>query len=156
MNTKNIRKHINRLLLDPNNYRFIDHQYYTAVDPSKIADTTIQQRTAGFLRGKNNENIEDLINSFKTNGILRQDPIQVKKLNEENYVVIEGNRRVATLKYLYDIVKNHGAVGVLTENDFKSIELIEIEGEDKQQELIAMGLNHIGGKKNGALSIRRN
>ena len=147
MNTKNIRKHINRLLLDPNNYRFIDHQYYTAVDPSKIADTTIQQRTAGFLRGKNNENIEDLINSFKTNGILRQDPIQVKKLNEENYVVIEGNRRVATLKYLYDIVKNHGAVGVLTENDFKSIELIEIEGEDKQQELIAMGLNHIGGKK---------
>ena len=88
MDTKNIKKHINRLLLDPNNYRFIDHPFYTAVDPSKVADTTIQQRTAGFLRGKNNENIEDLINSFKTNGILRQDPIQVKKINDEFYVVI--------------------------------------------------------------------
>lgn len=147
MDTKNIKKHINRLLLDPNNYRFIDHPSYVEVNSTKLADTTIQLRTAGFLRGKNNENIEDLINSFKTNGILRQDPIQVKKVNDDFYVVIEGNRRVATLKYLYDILKNHGDVGVLTENDFKSIDLIEIEGEDKQQELIAMGLNHIGGKK---------
>lgn len=147
METKNIKKHINRLLLDPNNYRFIDHPSYVEVNPTKAADTTIQLRTAGFLRGKNNENIEDLINSFKTNGILRQDPIQVKKVNDDFYIVIEGNRRVATLKYLYDILKNHGDVGVLTENDFRSIDLIEIEGEDKQQELIAMGLNHIGGKK---------
>lgn len=147
METKNIKKHINRLLLDPNNYRFIDHPFYVAVNPSKVADATIQQRTAGFLRGKNNENVDDLINSFKTNGILRQDPIQVKKINEDYYIVIEGNRRVATLKYLYDIVKNHGDIGVLTENDFKSIDLIEIEDEDKRQELIAMGLNHIGGKK---------
>ncbi len=147
METRNIRKHINRLLLDPNNYRFIDHPSYVEVSPAKVADTTIQLRTAGFLRGKNNENIEDLINSFKTNGILRQDPIQVKKVNDDFYVVIEGNRRVATLKYLYERAKNHEDVGVLTENDFKSIDLIEIEEEDKQQELIAMGLNHIGGKK---------
>ena len=146
METKNIRKHINRLLLDPNNYRFIDHQFYEPVSPDKVADPSIQQRTEGFLRGKNNENIEDLINSFKTNGILRQDPIQVKKTNDDYYVVVEGNRRVATLKYLYDMIKHHGAIGVLTENDFK-IDLIEIESEDKRQELIAMGLNHIGGKK---------
>lgn len=147
METRNIRKHINRLLLDPNNYRFIDHPGYVMVEPNKLADSTIQLRTAGFLRGKGNENVEDLINSFKTNGILRQDPIQVKRLNEDYYLVVEGNRRTATLKYLYDILKNHGDVGVLTENDFKSIDLIEIEGDDRQHELIAMGLNHIGGKK---------
>lgn len=147
MNTKNIKKHINRLLLDPNNYRFIDHPFYEEIAPNRVADNSIQQRTSAFLRGKNNENIEDLINSFKTNGILRQDPIQVKKVNEDYYMVIEGNRRVATLKYLFDIVKNHGPIGVLTENDFKSLDLIEIESEDKRQELIAMGLNHIGGKK---------
>lgn len=147
METKNIRKHINRLLLDPNNYRFIDNPAYVRVEDSRVADQAIQLRTAGFLRGKNNENIEDLINSFKTNGVLRQDPIQVKKTKDDYYIVIEGNRRTATLKYLYDILKHNGDVGVLTENDFKSIELIEIEGEDARQELIAMGLNHIGGKK---------
>lgn len=147
METKNIRKHINRLLLDPNNYRFIDNPAYVKVEESHVADLNIQLRTSGFLRGKNNENIEDLINSFKTNGVLRQDPIQVKKTNDDYYLVIEGNRRTATLKYLYDILKHNGDVGVLTENDFKSIELIEIDGEDARQELIAMGLNHIGGKK---------
>lgn len=147
MDTKSIKRHINRLLLDPNNYRFIDNPSYVMVEESRVADPGIQLRTAGFLRGKNNEYIEDLINSFKTNGVLRQDPIQVKRTRDDFYLVIEGNRRTATLKYLYDILKNHGDVGVLTENDFKSIELIEIEGEDVRQELIAMGLNHIGGKK---------
>lgn len=147
METRTIKRHINRLLLDPNNYRFIDNPSYVAVDEIQMSDPGIQLRTAGFLRGKNNENIEDLVNSFKTNGVLRQDPIQVKRTKDDFYLVIEGNRRTATLKYLYDILKNHGDVGVLTENDFKSIELIEIEGEDVRQELIAMGLNHIGGKK---------
>ncbi|MDE6768762.1 MAG: ParB N-terminal domain-containing protein, partial [Muribaculaceae bacterium] len=147
METKNIKKHINRLLLDPNNYRFIDNASYVRVPEDRVADNNIQLRTGGFLRGKNNENIEDLINSFKTNGILRQDPIQVRKTKDDYYVVIEGNRRAATLKYLYDILNNHGDVGVLTENDFKSLDLIELEGEDPRQDLIAMGLNHIGGKK---------
>lgn len=147
METKYIKKHINRLLLDPNNYRFIDNPSYVRVPEERMADSMIQSRTANFLRGKNNVNIEDLLNSFKANGVLRQDPIQVKRTKNDLYLVIEGNRRVATLKYLYDILKNSGDIGVLTENDFKSLELIEIEGDDPRQELIAMGLNHIGGKK---------
>nr|MDE6491152.1 ParB N-terminal domain-containing protein [Muribaculaceae bacterium] len=101
METKTIRKHLNRLLLDPNNYRFIDRLEYKPVSDDQIDDFRIQQRSAEFLKGKNNENIEDLINSFKTNGILRQDPIQVRPLGD-NYVVIEGNRRTATLKFLYE------------------------------------------------------
>ena len=80
METKSIRKHINRLLLDPNNYRFIDRPEYKQVAEGMIADERVQQRTSLFLRGKNNENIDDLINSFKTNGILQQDPIQVRAI----------------------------------------------------------------------------
>lgn len=146
METRPIKRHINRLLLDPNNYRFIDRPEYKKIDDEHIADPLIQQRTASFLKGKNNENIEDLINSFKANGILRQDPIQVRQLGDY-YVVIEGNRRAVTLKYLYDQYKLGMDVGVLTESDFKSIDLIELLGEDRRQELIAMGLNHISGKK---------
>lgn len=80
METKPIKKHLNRLLLDPNNYRFIDRPEYKQVSDEQIADARVQQRTAEFLKGKNNENIADLINSFKTNGVLRQDPIQVRPL----------------------------------------------------------------------------
>lgn len=146
METKSIRKHINRLLLDPNNYRFIDRPEYKQVAEGMIADERVQQRTSLFLRGKNNENIDDLINSFKTNGILQQDPIQVRAIGE-NYLVIEGNRRTVTLKYLYEQYKQGFDVGVLTESDFKSIEVIELQSQDRRHELIAMGLNHISGKK---------
>ena len=131
METKPIKKHLNRLLLDPNNYRFIDRPEYKPVSDGQIAESRIQQRTAEFLKGRNNENIEDLINSFKTNGVLRQDPIQVRPLGD-NYVVIEGNRRTATLKYLYEQFQKGMDVGVLTESDFKSVELIELQGQDRR------------------------
>lgn len=146
METKTITRHLNRLLLDPNNYRFIDRPEYKFVSDEHIAEDRIQQRTTEFLKGRNNENILDLIASFKTNGVLRQDPIQVRPLGD-NYVVIEGNRRTATLKYLYEQFQQGMDVGVLTERDFKSVELIELQGQDRRHELIAMGLNHISGKK---------
>lgn len=146
METKTITRHLNRLLLDPNNYRFIDRPEYKFVSDEHIAEERIQQRTTEFLKGRNNENILDLIDSFKTNGVLRQDPIQVRPLGD-NYVVIEGNRRTATLKYLYEQFQQGMDVGVLTERDFKSVELIELQGQDRRHELIAMGLNHISGKK---------
>lgn len=145
METKPIKKHLNRLLLDPNNYRFIDRPEYKPVSDGQIAESRIQQRTAEFLKGRNNENIEDLINSFKTNGVLRQDPIQVRPLGD-NYVVIEGNRRTATLKYLYEQFQKGMDVGVLTESDFKSVELIELQGQDRRHELIAWDSTTSAGK----------
>lgn len=146
METRSSRKHINRLLLDPNNYRFVDRPGYVPVKAEDFDDSRIQMRTAGFLRGQGNELISDLINSFKTNGILQQDPIQVAAVGE-NFVVIEGNRRVATLKYLYEQFKNNQDTGVLSEPDFKSIEVIEISPDNRRDQLVAMGLNHISGKK---------
>ena len=146
MQSDRIKRHINRLLLDPNNYRFIDRVDYKPVPDDKITDLRVQQRTSNFIAGKNNENISDLITSFKTNGFLDIDQIQVKKI-EEYYLILEGNRRVTTLKYLYDEFQKGNDVGKLTESDFKSVNLVEIIGEDPVQHLITMGLHHISGKK---------
>jgi AAA15 family ATPase/GTPase len=146
MESDRIKRHINRLLLDPNNYRFIDKSDYKFVSDGQIADDRVQQRTFNFIVGKNNENINDLIISFKTNGFLDIDQIQVKAIDDK-YLVLEGNRRTATLKYLYDEFKNGKDVGKLTENDFKSIHIVEIKDENPAQHLITMGLHHISGKK---------
>ncbi|WP_412096240.1 ParB N-terminal domain-containing protein [Citrobacter freundii] len=43
--------------------------------------------------------MKDLIASFKANGYLDVDVIQVKDLGDNNYLVLEGNRRVTALKY---------------------------------------------------------
>jgi AAA15 family ATPase/GTPase len=146
MESKRITKHIKNLLLDPNNYRFIDRPDYKTVPENEVADARVQQRTQNFVAGKNNENISDLITSFKTNGFLDIDQIQVKRVGE-NYLILEGNRRVTTLKYLYDEFLKGSDVGKISESDFKSIPLVEITDEDPVQHLITMGLHHISGKK---------
>lgn len=134
-------------MLDPNNYRFIDNKDYVHVPDDQISEKRIQDRSLSFLIGKNEDNISDLVTSFKSNGILKLDPIQVKELPDNNYLVIEGNRRTAALKYLYEQYKKSNDVGKLTESDFKSVELVLISEESPIQHLITMGLHHISGKK---------
>jgi len=146
MPSKRITRHIDRLILDPNNYRFKDRPEYKPVEQANVADTRVQQRTLNFILGKNNGNVKDLISSFSTNGFLDIDQIQVTEVGE-NYLVLEGNRRVATLKYLFDEFKKGNDVGLLSEPDFKSVNLVLIEDEDPMQHLVAMGLHHINGKK---------
>ena len=146
MESNRIIKHIDRLLLDPNNYRFIDKAEYRFISDEEVTDPRIQQRTQNFLQGNKNSNILDLISSFKSNGFLDIDQIQVKAVGDK-YVVLEGNRRVATLKYLYEEFKKGNDIGALSESNFKSVNLVEIIGEDPAQHLITMGLHHISGKK---------
>lgn len=144
---KLISRHIDKLFLDPNNYRFIDNKNYVNVNSEQITDYRIQQRTLSFLCGKNNELINDLVISFKANGILKLDPIQVQEMSDGNLLVIEGNRRTAGLKFLFSQFKEGNDVGKLTLKDFKSIEVVKISSENPVKHLITMGLHHISGKK---------
>ena len=146
MTTERIVKSIDDLILDPNNYRFIDKSEYRFVPEDQVDDIRVQQRTIGLITGKNQDNIKDLITSFKANGFLDIDQIQVKKVGNK-YLVLEGNRRVATLKYLWEEYKKGNDVGVLKEENFKKIHLVEITGENPAEHIIAMGLHHISGKK---------
>ena len=120
MSSKRITRHIDRLILDPNNYRFRDRPEYRPVEQANMADARVQQRTQNFILGKNNGNVKDLISSFTTNGFLDIDQIQVTQVGDY-FLVLEGNRRIATLKYLYDEFRKGNDVGRLTESDFKSV-----------------------------------
>ena len=146
MPSKRITRHIDRLILDPNNYRFKDSTEYKSVEKANVADARVQQRTLNFILGKNNGNVKDLISSFTTNGFLDIDQIQVTEAGD-HLLVLEGNRRIATLKYLYEEFKKGNDVGLLSESHFKSVNLVLIDDEDPIQHLISMGLHHISGKK---------
>lgn len=98
METKYIS--INSLYLDPNNYRFRDSKSYVPISAENLFDSKVQQRTCRMLWGKNNEGIADLLQSIKTNGYIALEPLQVVEYEKKHYLVTEGNRRVATLKYL--------------------------------------------------------
>jgi len=86
--------HLKNLYLDLNNYRFVDDKDYKKIDENNLLNEKIQKRTRNFIEGNKRSNIKDLITSFKSNGFIKVDIIQVRDLGNNNYLVIEGNRRV--------------------------------------------------------------
>lgn len=146
MNFEKITVSIDQLYLDPNNYRFIDEEGYKPVSDDKVTDERVQKYVRNLLVGHGNDNISDLIKSFKTNGFLDLELIQVRKLSDDKYLVLEGNRRVATLKLMFNRFKDGEDVGLLNEESFNNIG-VQVIQNDLRTHLVAMGLHHITGKK---------
>ncbi len=145
---QNIKRLLKNLYLDPNNYRFIDNKDYIEICDDDVLKPNIQKRTQKFIAGKNQDNIIDLITSFKANGFMKVDVIQVKDLGDHKYLVLEGNRRVTALKYLqkqYEELETD--IGVLDPEIFKNIPFEIHYDENKLNHRVIMGLKHISGNK---------
>jgi AAA15 family ATPase/GTPase len=145
--TKKRSYNLKNLYLDPNNYRFVDNHNYVEVPEDKLFDDNVQKRSSIFIEGKKRSNISDLIASFKSNGFLDVDVIQVRDLGNNRYLVIEGNRRVASLKALQEDYENGFDIGNLNPEIFKKIPFEIHSNESKEKHLIIMGLKHINGNK---------
>lgn len=146
---------LSRLLLDPNNYRLRTHPEYRHVDKKAEVKSAIQKRTYNLIVGEKNFEILELIESIKANGFLRVDQILVRKSlasskNDKKYIVIEGNRRIAALKYLEDQYKNGYDIGKLTPSIFdedKGIDVVIYDYKNVVDYLVLMGLKHVSGNK---------
>lgn len=139
-------RNLKNFYLDPNNYRFVDNDNYKVVDPSNLTDVNIQKRARTFIEGKNRAGIKDLLDSFRANGFLNVDVIQLKDLGENRYLVLEGNRRVTALKALQEDHSNGLDIGRFDPAAFKNVPS-EIYSNDDTNHLIIMGLKHISGNK---------
>ncbi len=138
---------LQNLFLDPNNYRFVDDKDYKFINENELLIDKIQKRTRGFIEGNKRENIKDLISSFKANGFMDVDVIQVRDLGNSNYLILEGNRRVTTLKALQEDYENNKDIGNLNPEIFENIPFEIHNNEEKEKHLIIMGLKHISGNK---------
>jgi hypothetical protein len=137
---------LDSLLLDPNNYRFQDYDDYIQADESRFHEASVQERTYARLRA---EGLAQLKNSILTNGFLPFERLVVMPYAaaEGKFVVVEGNRRVAALRW---IESDHAAgvtipeavLGVL--NDVPVILVEDAEG-DPVIRLSLMGVRHVGG-----------
>jgi AAA15 family ATPase/GTPase len=149
-NKTRISRNIKNLFLDPNNYRFVDDKEYKKISDENVIDERVQLRTRSFIEGDKIEKIKDLIDSFKANGFLKVDIIQAKDLGNNNYLVIEGNRRVAALKYLQEQYKRGFKIGKLDAQIFSSVPFEIHDRTETDNHLIVMGLKHISGNKKWA------
>jgi AAA15 family ATPase/GTPase len=157
---KQTKTNIKNLFLDPNNYRFIDNPEYELVEDSELTNSKIQDRSLDFLE---KEGLRDLEDSFKKNGYLPVDIIQVREIEKGKFLVVEGNRRIATLKKLwkrYEKERNLN-LGELNPSIFSSVPIVYYEDvKDENHHLVLMGLKHISGNRkwkayNQALLIRK-
>ncbi|WP_160328452.1 MULTISPECIES: AAA family ATPase [Pseudomonas] len=138
---------LSSLYLDPNNYRFIDHDDYVSVAENEVAEDEVQRRTRRLILGSNEEKVSDLVASLKQNGWLDVEAIHVRKLADRQYLVVEGNRRVATLKHLQTRWQDStGNLGRLDPAVFDKVPCILYEERDEFHHLVVMGLHHISGK----------
>lgn len=146
---KNKRAYVSleNLYFDPNNYRFIDNEKYIKVDGASVLDPSVQRRTRNFILGKNSEEVDDLWRSLKKNGYLDVDQIQVQKVGETAYLVLEGNRRTATLKLLQEEQEKGNDIGQLDPLIFSALPVVVSEGLDPSHYKILTGLKHISGNK---------
>ncbi|MGG5290450.1 AAA family ATPase [Pseudomonas shirazensis] len=139
---------IRNLHLDPNNYRIIHEEEQIDVPDEHAKDKIVAQRTLRLITGERNQHIQDLIDSFKTNGYLPVDQIQVRALADGGYVVVEGNRRVAALKVLFQDRESKGAdIGKLDPEIFSQIPVVIYNDADEMHHLTLMALKHISGNK---------
>ena len=150
-----------RLYLDPNNYRLVDNPEHRPVAPEAVFNPDVQRRTIRFVLGHLQENVRDLIASIKENGWLDIDPILVERRDGNRYLVIEGNRRVATLKHLEGRYKENSIdLGRLDPALFSKAPVVFHELAGERQRMVMMGLHHITGKRrwpavNRALAMKR-
>lgn len=93
---------VKNLLLDPNNYRFLDNPNYKKKLRSKYHLPEVQAATLRLLEQDKRYQLAELKRSILSNGYVPMERIIVVPYNgkRDKFLVIEVNRRVAALKSL--------------------------------------------------------
>jgi len=141
------------LLLDPNNYRFLDNVAFKKKIKTKFHVPAVQEVTLRLLEKDKRYQLAELKKSILANGYVPMERIIVVpyKYSRGRFLVVEGNRRVATLKSL--IEEGEEGVRELTPEQIASFSKIPCailhapEGGLAHAERVIMGIRHIAGPK---------
>jgi hypothetical protein len=138
---------LEKIYLDPNNYRFRDSASFVHADSNRFAEESVQQIAYRRLR---EEGLTELKNSIMTNGFLRFERIVVRPYGDSTldaFVVVEGNRRIAALKWIKEDFAAGVAVPPSIMSAMEGLPVIVLNDEDEATYLSLMGVRHVGGIK---------
>lgn len=140
---------ISRLLLDPNNFRFQDEIDYVRADSQRFAEPSVQERATKRIRS---EGLEELKSSIVSNGFLAVERLVVRKYQETNgewlYLVLEGNRRLASLQWIAEDHKAGVSIPPNVLDVLTAVPVIVIESDEGEVTYLSiMGIRHVGGIK---------
>ncbi len=142
-NLRSVILELDHVFLDPNNPRF-SRDYDKIVPDSRIMDEKVQQKALDKME---KQGLDDLIENIIEVGFLPIDRIVVRKIaSTDNYVVVEGNRRISALKKI-KMAYDTGEL-VLEESILSTIvkfHALEYIGSDSMISWVIQGLRHISG-----------
>ena len=144
---KNIEVPLQKLLLDPNNPRFIE-DHASRVEEKDFADSGIQAETAERMR-RETFRLAELKKSIETNGWQPVDMIFVRRLEAlpGHYVVLEGNRRLMALRDLKIAGKVNGHLAAQVD----PLPVLEVVGTSNMEESRAQITYLLGVRHHGSL-----
>jgi hypothetical protein len=138
------------LFLDPNNPRFWAENRQSVSD-SRITEETIQARTEEDIAS---HGIDELYQNILENGFLPLDRIVVRQIGDSaDYVVIEGNRRLAAIRRLKEDIERGEVASENHDDDYhqslfkslQSVSVVEYTGDETDIAWILQGIRHISG-----------
>jgi len=133
---------LDQVYLDPNNPR-LEVLKREPIPDERVTEPGVQQGCLEHLKELKKSGIKDLVESIRTSGFCTIDRVVLKKLDKDKYIVVEGNRRVASLKIL-DEEHKKGRVTV-PENILNGIQefwALVYEGERPDIAWIVQGFRH--------------
>jgi hypothetical protein len=139
------------LLLDPNNYRFQDIDGFVYAAESRFHESTVQNRAESRLRG--DDSLVDLKNSILRNGYIPVERLVVRPYRHNGsdnlYVVIEGNRRLAAVKWILEDYEAGFSVAseVLESLNELPVVIAEQDASDEVFRASLMGIRHVSSIK---------
>jgi len=140
---------IDQLLLDPNNFRFHGNAGVPVIASHRFGETSVQ---SAALKRIEADGLLELRASLVQNGYFEVDRVVVKRWpespeGEDLYVVIEGNRRVSTLKKLRAEHLAGVEISDALAATFDAVPCVVLDNPDRATELAIMGVRHVGGIK---------
>ncbi len=137
-----------QLLLDPNNYRYQDSAEFVYADEKRFHEINVQDRA--YKRLRKEESLTQLKESIKTNGFIPVERLVVRPYSFESdkYLVLEGNRRLATLRWIADENDSGMNISQSVLDSLKEVPVIVVENDDDKAFYESlMGVRHVSGIK---------
>lgn len=145
-----VRKELSleQLLLDPNNYRFHEDQYFMFAAEPRFHESSVQESTWRRLR---DDGISELKTSLCTNGFMPMEPLVVREYAhvEDRYLVVEGNRRLAALMWIQKDIDAGVELPAHAPAMLGRIPVVVVSHEDDDPAFFEalMGVRHVSGTK---------
>lgn len=133
---------LKQIYLDPNNPRFVGSNWEDIPD-EELTEESVQEQVTRRLIQK--YDIEKLRSNMEINGYLPIDRVVVRKLDDNSYVVLEGNRRICAAKELERVAARDESIPEDVRESVSVIPCLVYNGDDAMAAWTFQGLRHISG-----------